>query len=41
VPKPSENESFLGLHALLVVGTIGWGSTYYFIVRNSWGKNWG
>jgi len=39
VPMPSKTEQLLGGHAILVVGYDD--STQRFIVRNSWGTNWG
>ena len=39
VPLPKKNESILGGHALLIVGYDD--SKSWFIVRNSWGANWG
>lgn len=39
VPMPSVGETFLGGHAVTI-----WGYNQekdYFLVRNSWGKNWG
>lgn len=39
VPMPAQNEQLMGGHALLVVGYRN--STSSFIVRNSWGSNWG
>jgi len=38
VPLPKKDEKLLGGHALAVVG---YDDTYGFIVRNSWGKQWG
>lgn len=38
VPMPTEGEQCLGGHAVLVVGFTGDGK---FIVRNSWGPDWG
>lgn len=39
VPLPKSNEQFLGGHAVMAVGYDD--SKKYFIVRNSWGSNWG
>ena len=39
VPLPKSNENILGGHAMLVVGFDD--KTQNFIIRNSWGKNWG
>jgi C1A family cysteine protease len=39
VPMPTRNESVLGGHAIMVVGYDD--TKQMFIVRNSWGKNWG
>jgi C1A family cysteine protease len=39
VPMPSPNEQLLGGHAVLAVGYDD--SQRRFIVRNSWGKDWG
>ena len=39
VPMPSKNESALGGHAVLLVGYDD--SKQHWIVRNSWGENWG
>jgi C1A family cysteine protease len=39
VPMPGPNDTILGGHAILVVGYHN--STQRFIVRNSWGSNWG
>jgi len=39
VPMPKPNEKTLGGHAVLAVGYDE--SVQRFIVRNSWGKNWG
>lgn len=41
--RPDENEAQLGLHAVVAVG---WGtdqatSQEYFLIRNSWGTEWG
>lgn len=41
VPIPKRNEQILGGHAMLIVGYKKIGQTLYFIVRNSWGTNWG
>ena len=37
VPMPSENESIIGGHAMLMIGS----TDTHFIVRNSWGSGWG
>ena len=37
VPMPQQNENVVGGHAILMVGT----NDTHFIVRNSWGPNWG
>lgn len=37
VPMPSLTEKMVGGHAMLIVGS----TETHFIVRNSWGKNWG
>ena len=39
VPMPSQTESLLGGHAMLAIGYDD--ITQRFLVRNSWGKNWG
>lgn len=39
VPMPKRNEAMLGGHAILIVGYDD--TKQMFIVRNSWGKNWG
>ena len=39
VPMPQSNEAFLGGHAVMAVGYDE--AKQRFIVRNSWGKNWG
>jgi C1A family cysteine protease len=39
VPMPSPNEQLLGGHAVLAVGYDD--SQRRFIIRNSWGKDWG
>jgi C1A family cysteine protease len=39
MPMPSANEEFLGGHAVMLVGFDK--SSRRFIVRNSWGANWG
>jgi len=39
VPMPQRNEQMIGGHAILVVGYLS--NTKQFIVRNSWGANWG
>ncbi len=39
VPMPAENEKLLGGHAVMAVGYDD--VTQRFIVRNSWGENWG
>jgi C1A family cysteine protease len=39
VPMPSSNEEVLGGHAVLAVGYDD--ASTSFIVRNSWGPNWG
>lgn len=39
MPVPSRNEEFLGGHAVMLVGFDR--SSRRFIVRNSWGANWG
>ena len=36
---PQSNEAFLGGHAVMAVGYDE--AKQWFIVRNSWGKNWG
>lgn len=45
VPMPNKTESFLGGHAVLIVGyddnIVAGGNTGHFIVRNSWGTSWG
>lgn len=41
VPLPSRSESVLGGHAVLLVGYLKYNGAWYFIVRNSWGTNWG
>jgi C1A family cysteine protease len=39
MPHPSNNEAFLGGHAVMLVGFDK--TSRRFIVRNSWGANWG
>lgn len=41
VPVPKWYEKVLGGHAMLIVGYKKIGLKEYFIVRNSWGDNWG
>lgn len=47
LPMPATNEQLLGGHAVLIVGYVDTAPTAtnsskgYFIVRNSWGENWG
>lgn len=41
VPIPKKYEVVLGGHAMLIVGYKRIGQTQYFIVRNSWGTDWG
>lgn len=39
VPMPNTSETMLGGHAVMAIGYDD--STQMFLVRNSWGKNWG
>ena len=41
VPMPSVNEKTLGGHAVLLVGITNINNIEYYIVRNSWGTEWG
>ena len=41
VPLPKSNEKLLGGHAVSIVGYIKLQNKDYFIVRNSWGEEWG
>ena len=41
VPIPKENEKMLGGHAVALVGYTTLNNQNYFIVRNSWGSDWG
>lgn len=41
VPTPKWYEKILGGHAMLIVGYKKMGLKEYFIIRNSWGDNWG
>jgi C1A family cysteine protease len=41
VPMPTSDDKLLGGHAILIVGFKEINNTNYFIVRNSWGENWG
>jgi len=38
VPIPKNNEKLLGGHSVIVVG---YNDNYGFLIRNSWGENWG
>ena len=39
MPMPEEDEDMLGGHAVMAAGYDN--DTRMFLVRNSWGKNWG
>lgn len=39
VPMPQQNESILGGHCVVIVGYNA--EEDYFLIRNSWGENWG
>ena len=41
VPMPTSKDSMLGGHCMLVVGWKLINNQRYFIIQNSWGKNWG
>jgi len=41
MPTPKSTESYLGGHAVKIVGYKKIGTKLYFIVKNSWGTSWG